>query len=78
MLMNEQKEIIQCYCLAGATPTVAELQSLLQEAIPYADETIAHDMQELLDILPQMTDEEIAEMAASTLPETEPIAGTQH
>lgn len=76
MLMNEQKEIIQCYCLPGATPTVAELQSLLQEAIPYADETIAHDMQELLDI--QMTDEEIAEMAASTLPETEPIAGTQH
>ena len=57
---------------------MAELQSLLQEAIPYADETIAHDMQELLDILPQMTDEEIAEMAASTLPEIEPIAGTQH
>jgi len=78
MFMNEQKEIIQCYCLPGATPTVEELQSLLQEAIPYADEAIAHDMQELLDILPQMTDEEIAEMAASALPETELIAGTQH
>lgn len=78
MFMNEQKEIIQCYCLPGATPIVEELQSLLQEAIPYADEAIAHDMQELLDILPQMTDEEIAEMAASALPETELIAGTQH
>ena len=77
MLLIEQKEIVQCYCLPGKTPTVAELRSLLTEALPYADDTIAREMQDLLDALPQMTDADIAEMAASTVDDTEPRAAPQ-
>lgn len=76
-MLIEQKEIVQCYCLPGKTPTVAELHSLLTEALPYADDTIAREMQELLDVLPQMTDADIAEMAASAVDDTEPQAAPQ-
>lgn len=77
MLLNEQKALVQCYCLPGKTPTVKELRVLLTEALPYADAEIAHEMQGLLDALPQMTDADIAALAASTLPAAEPPAAPQ-
>lgn len=77
MMNMDQRGLIQCYCLPGQVPTVEELRVLLTDALPYADEPIAHEMQQLLDALPEMSDADIAAMAASTLAETEPQAALQ-
>lgn len=77
MLLTEQKALVQCYCLPGKTPTVAELRTLLTEALPYAEDSIAREMQDLLDALLQMTDADIAAMAASTIADSELLASPQ-
>lgn len=77
MLLTEQKALVQCYCLPGKTPNVAELRTLLTEALPYAEDSIAREMQDLLDALPQMTDADIAAMAASTIADSELLASPQ-
>ena len=75
--MTEQIALVQCYCLPGKTPTVAELRTLWTEALPYAEDSIAREMQDLLDALPQMTDADIAAMAASTIADSELLASPQ-
>lgn len=56
---------------------MAELRTLLTEALPYAEDSIAREMQDLLDALPQMTDADIAAMAASTIADSELLASPQ-
>lgn len=70
-MLIEQKEIIQCYCLPSKTPTVDDLLMLLKDALPYADDAIAYEMQKLMDVLPQMTDADIAEAATSIVGDVE-------
>lgn len=65
-MMNEYTDLVRCYCLPGQVPTVTELTVEIQKALPYTEEPIATEMQDLLRQLPHMTYGDILRIAAQS------------